>query len=176
MATVPAPRTWATTDLTTTIFNGTTGIKGPLDFLLSPPRARCYQTAVTSMPNGTATAILFDTEEDDTDSMHSIATNTSRIVCNAAGLYQVIATLGFAASATGYRRVDLRKNGGATPFATVSVAAAPSLSSAIQVVAKVPLAVGDYIEMYGTQNSGGALASVAGSDWTKLEAQWVALS
>jgi hypothetical protein len=176
MATVPAPRTWAASDLTTTIFNGTTGIKGPLDFLLNPPRCRLYQTATTSMPSGTATAILFDTEEDDTDSMHSTSTNTSRIVCNAAGLYQVIATLGFAGNATGYRRVDLRKNGGPTPFATVSVQAASSLSSAVQVVAKVPLAVGDYVEMYGTQNSGSALASVAGADWTKFEAQWVALS
>lgn len=176
MATVPAPRTWATTDLTTTIFNGTTGIKGPLDFLLSPPRARCYQTAVTSMPNGTATAILFDTEEDDTDSMHSIATNTSRIVCNAAGLYQVVGTIGFVASATGYRRVELRKNGSATAFGRVSVAAAPSLSTAIQVVGQVPLAVGDYVEMYGTQTSGAALDTVPGADWTKLTAQWVALS
>ena len=152
-------------------------IRDALAFLLSPPRCSLYQTATTNMStSGTASVIAFDTELYDTDSMHSTSSNTSRITCNAAGLYLVTATLGFAANATGFRRLDLRKNGSATPFATVSHAAAPTLSSSVSISEFVQLSVGDYIEMFGTQTSGGALASVAGADWTNFAAQWVANS
>ena len=152
-------------------------IRDAMSFLLNPPRCQLYQTATTNMStSGTASVILFDTEQYDTDSMHSTSSNTSRITCNAAGLYVVEATLGFAANATGFRRLDLRKNGGATPFAAVSHAAAPTLSTGVSVTAEVQLSVGDYIEMFGTQTSGGALASVAAIAWTSFSARWVANS
>lgn len=176
MATVPVPRTYvASENLTATILNGTTGVKGPLDFLLSPPRCYLYQTSTTNMgTSGTAAEILWDTELYDTDTMHSTSSNTGRITCNAAGLYLITGILGFAANSTGYRRVDLRKNG--TIFATVSLAATATLSAAVPISAYVQLSVGEYVQMYGTQTSGGALATVAGTDWSRFTAQWVANS
>lgn len=183
MATVPVPRTYvASENLTATILNGTTGIKGALDFLLSPPRCYVYQTAVTNMPtSGTAALMLFDTELYDTDTMHSTSTNTGRITANATGLYRVSGVIGFASNATGYRQVNVRKNaagaaGGGTSIAVVRVAATPTIQAEVPFSVDVQLTAGDYIEVFATNTSGGALDSVAGQANTFVSAIWVANS
>ena len=70
MATVPVPFTWtAGVAPTAATLNGSTGPKGGLDFLLSPPRAFAYQSTGVSVGTGTSTEILmtFDAESWDTD-------------------------------------------------------------------------------------------------------------
>lgn len=184
MATVPVPRTWTTGEtVTATIMNATTGVKGALDFILSPPRCSVYQTATTSMAtSGSSQLILFDTEAYDTDTMHSTSSNTSRITATTTGLYLVTASLGFAANATGYRVAQLRKNSaGAVGSGTkVAIEAVPSTGASaptsVAFAVYVQLTAGDYVEMFGFQNSGGALATVAGVGESFIQAQWVANS
>ena len=183
MATVPVPRTYvASENLTATILNGTTGIKGPLDFLLSPPRCSLHQTSTTSMAtSGSSQLILFDTEAYDTDTMHSTSVNTSRITSAATGLYLITASLSCASNSTGYRLMQIRKNaagavGSGTRVAAMSVPAVNGATTILQASAFVQLTSGDYVEMFGLQNSGGALATVAGVGETTFQAQWVANS
>lgn len=183
MATLPVPRTWvANENVTATILNSTTGVKGPLEFLLSPPRCGAYQTASTNMAtSGVGAVLLFDTELYDTDSIHSTSTNTSRFTAATAGLYRVHGSIGFAANATGYRSVNIRKNaagasGGGTSVGVFRVPATATLSTLVPFACSVQLAVGDYVEVFGAQASGGALATDPGVGNTTLFIEWVANS
>jgi len=162
--------------------NATTGVKGALDFILSPPRCLVYQTAITTMgTSGTAALALFDTELYDTDTMHSTSTNTGRLTSNATGLYHVQAHIGFAANATGYRLLNIRKNaagasGGGTSVAVARIAASPTLATQAYVAVDVQLNSTDYVELFVTQTSGGSLDTVTslGNSW--FSARWVANS
>ena len=177
MATVPVPRSWTTGEtVTATIMNATTGVKGAHDFMLSSPRALVYQTATTNMPtSGTSVTMLFDTEQYDTDSIHSTSSNTGRLTCNAAGLYLVVGQVVFASNATGYRQVVIQKNG--TTNQTLDRENPVSgVTTPVSVMAWVQLSVSDYVELIGTQTSGGALASTAGFGQTWFGMQWVANS
>ncbi len=183
MATLPVPRTYvASENLTATILNGTTGIKGPLDFLLSPPRCGAYQTASTNMAtSGVGAVILWDTELYDTDSIHSTVTNTSRFTSATTGLYRVHGSLGFAANATGYRSVNVRKNaagasGGGTSVGVFRVPATATLSTLVPFSCSVQLTAGDYIEVFGAQASGGALATDPGVGNSSIYVEWIANS
>lgn len=183
MATVPVPRTWTTGEtVTATIMNATTGVKGAHDFMLSPPRCYIYQTAVTNMPtSGTAALMLFDTELYDTDTMHSTVSNTGRITSNATGLYRISGCIGFASNATGYRQVNVRKNAagsaaGGTSICVARIAATPTLAAQVMFSVDVQLTATDYVEVFATNSSGGALDSVAGQANTYMSAIWIANS
>jgi hypothetical protein len=118
--------------------------------------------------------MLFDTEQYDSDGMHSTSSNTGRITATTAGLYSVRFNLAFAANATGIRTASLRKNGTEVTFART-----PATSAGIAACGgafDVYLAAGDYLELWGTQTSGGALASSAGASGTTMQARWVAAS
>lgn len=183
MATVPVPRTWTAGEtVTATIMNATTGVKGALDFILSPPRCFVYQTATTNCPtSGTENVLLFDTEQYDTDTMHSTSSNTGRITATTTGLYQVQYTITFAANATGYRTVSIRKNanavaGAGTLLNVARTNAVSGVGTIVTAAVDIPLTAGDYIELFGLQTSGGALATAAGINLSSFSARWVANS
>ena len=181
MATVPTTDTVSVGEKVTAA-NYLTFTRDAFAFLLSPPRCSIYQTATTSMAtSGSSQLILFDTEAYDTDTMHSTSTNTSRVTATTTGLYLVTAALGFAANTTGYRLAQIRKNsagavGSGTRVAIASASAVPTGATSLSFSAYVQLTAGDYVEMFGLQNSGGALATVAGVGETMIQAQWVANS
>lgn len=176
MATVPVPRTWVASEtVTATIMNATTGVKGALDFILSPPRTSVYQTATTSCTNGAATVILFDTEAYDTDTMHSTSSNTGRITATTTGLYTVYGQVCMASNATGTRTLSLLKNG-ATTLANARLQSVIATNAYIDLEIDVQMTAGDYVELTMTQTSGGALATVAGAGNTWFQARWVANS
>lgn len=54
-----------------------------------PPTCRVFNSGNISVNNNAVTALTFDSERFDTDSMHSVATNTSRITINTAGVYLI---------------------------------------------------------------------------------------
>ena len=56
-------------------------------FLANPPACRVYNSANISCANNAETAMTFDTERFDTDSMHSTSVNTGRITITTPGLY-----------------------------------------------------------------------------------------
>ena len=133
-------------------------LRDAIVYLADPPHCRVYNSANISIPNNTLTALTFDSERVDTDTMHSTVTNTGRITMTTAGWYDVGASIQWPAAAAGARAVYLRVNG-------TNYIAATRLDNAAQVDMEVStswqFAAGDYIEVIVFQVSGGALNVIA---------------
>jgi hypothetical protein len=123
--------------------------------------ARVYNTANLSINNATDTALTFNSERWDTDGLHSTVSNTSRLTCTRAGKYAITGHVEFAANATGGRQVFLRLNGATDIGRVAYTSASATIPSRMIPHAEYDLEVGDYVELYVTQNSGGALNVVA---------------
>jgi len=113
-------------------------------------------TSVTvNVPNNSATAVLWNTEEWDTNGFHSTVTNTSRITIptGAGGYYLINASVqnqGTNASNI-YRQVILRKNGTGiftTGFEPAGYLAYLNLSAVVSAVAT------DYFELFVYHDAG----------------------
>ena len=125
-----------------------------------------------SIPNNTQTAILWSTETFDTDGFHSTSSNTSRITIPSgkAGYYQFHFCAEYLASAAGNRYFEFRKNN--TAFNVVSYVATGTTTSA-PMTDIVNLAVGDYVEVFELQTSGGALTLYNSSPYGWFEATYL---
>lgn len=127
-----------------------------------------------SIVNNTETAIAMDTEVYDTDGAHSTVTNNSRYTVVTAGKYWLAHQVEWASSATGTRDVYFRVNGGATNYLKSHWGGSlPAASHCQQTCGILPvtLIVGDYIEAYCLQTSGGALNAQTntGQHWFIVE-------
>ena len=127
------------------------------EFFIDPPACSVYNSAVQSIPNATSTALTANSENYDNDSMHSTATNTSRITIQTAGRYLLSGTILYDNNATGARSVTFRKNGTTSYVATSAPNIGSTLDMGISGMRTLVLAAGDYVECLGYQNSGGAL-------------------
>jgi hypothetical protein len=158
---VPYP--WSATDVLTAA-----DLNAAIADSLSPPRCYAYQgTTATTLTTGAAAALPLDSELFDTPgTMHSLVTNTSRIVLPTSGYYRVIARVGFASNATGFRRVVIALNG--TNIAETRVPAVSGAATVAECVAEWPAAAGQYFEMQAQQNSGGNLDTATGYPFTGL--------
>lgn len=139
----------------------------------SPTFVGCRLTGSDqSIPNNTQTAILWSTETFDTDGFHSTSSNTSRITIPAgkAGYYQLHFCAEYLASTAGNRYFEFRKNN--TAFNVVSYVATGTTTSA-PMTDIVNLAVGDYIEVFELQTSGGALTLYTSSPYGWFEATYL---
>jgi hypothetical protein len=126
----------------------------------SPTAVGCYiyKSASQTISTSTVTAVSFNTESFDTDSMHDNVTDNTRITIPAgkAGKYQVNSTILFANNTTGLRRIELWLNG--SLFQQDSMAVSSNDGRAFMTIASVlNLAAADYIEIYVFQSSGGNL-------------------
>jgi hypothetical protein len=116
--------------------------------------ARIYNNgAVSHATSGAWQQVTFNSESFDTDGCHSTVSNTSRLTCQTAGIYLVIGTVQWAASAVGIRVLRLLLNG-ATAVGYDQPGAIPVVQT---VTGLYSLAAGDYVELSAYQNSGGAL-------------------
>lgn len=143
-------------------------------FLANPPVFKAYQSAAQSIANNSITALGMDTEVVDSYSGHDTVTNNSRYTAVVAGWYLVIGSVAFAANGTGNRLVEIRVNGAgaATNLAqTVILTPGAANGSALTAVSIIQLAVGDYVEAYGYQTSGGALNTSPAQ--TGMQVVWV---
>ncbi len=175
--TVSASQTVASTTLTSgnlaygyrceAVYDGTSGQINYLSdnrafgYVLAPstgfptPGASLYGSGNQSVPNNAATALGYDLENYDGWDGHNTSSNYEIYVFKRAGYYRVDVAADFAASATGYRRLDLLKNG---------VAVAADAKAALA-TGSTPLAcwyvdyfqIGENVRAEGTQTSGGAL-------------------
>lgn len=183
MATLPGTHTVAVGDKITAS-DENTYVRDAVTFLSDVPRVSCYQgaTGTTAGTSGTAALMLWDSEQYDTDSMHSTSTNTSRVTINTTGLYAVSVSVFWAANATGFRDVEIRKNAGGavgsgTGLAKFRAAATATLGGWVGGTCYLPLVGGsDYIECFALQTSGGSLATTVGSQFTTWTVTWVARS
>jgi Tfp pilus assembly protein FimT len=120
------------------------------------PAARVFHNAAQSITSATTTAIAFNSERYDTDTIHDTVTNNSRLTCKTAGKYAITGQVEFASSATGNRQLFLRLNG-ATTIAYKTQAAVNGLITNMDVSTQYDLAVNDYLEVLVWQDSGGSL-------------------
>jgi hypothetical protein len=139
-------------------------ILGGLNYLFAPVRFKAYSSAAQSFTTGTsAVPITLDTEIVDSDGGHSTVTNTSRYTCQTAGLYFATGSACWATSGTGTRTLQFLLNGAAIQGSAIQAAATSSNNGSVCCTCFVQLAVGDYIELAGWQNSGGTLATSTGT-------------
>jgi len=133
------------------------------------PLAVMRQTVAQSIPNATPTAILLDATDVDRDGGHS--TNTSWYIANTAGWYQASAVVAFISNATGARFAWLQVNG-ATRKAEAAGPPSSGFETAQNVTDTFFLNVGDYVEAYAYQSSGGALNTFIGLTTSRMTIAW----
>lgn len=108
------------------------------------------------MVTATATAVTWSAAVDDYQGFR-VPAATSRVYAPSNGTMRLSGAVVWATNSTGVRVLDVRKNGGGilrnldarTGFATNDCAQSFS--------ADIPVVAGDYLEVFGTQNSGGGL-------------------
>lgn len=120
--------------------------------------AFAYRETALSIADVTGVAVTFGAEEYDTDAIHDNATNPSRFTVPAGkgGKYRLTATVRWAANATGYRRLEFKKNGVDVNLAVQAPGMTGTYISQVH-TRTIDLAAADYVEVQVTQNSGGAL-------------------
>lgn len=118
--------------------------------------ARVYLDANQNIPNNTWTALAMNQELFDTDNIHDIVTNNSRLTCRTAGKYFISAQLEFAVNNANDRGNSIRLNG-ALFIAYSATRACALVGSEPPVATCYDLSVGDYVEALAFQNSGAGL-------------------
>lgn len=121
--------------------------------------AAISHSTTQSIPDDTSTAILMDTEDFDTDTMHDLVTNNERITFNTAGKYIIGFAIRIGGNQTGIRTAFIRLNG--TTTLVENVLRDPTTVEEIQLASTLfDFAVNDFIELIMNQNSGAALSTV----------------
>jgi hypothetical protein len=127
--------------------------------------AQVNKTGTQSISDNSNTLVTWDQELSDSDGYHESVTFPGRLTVPA-GMptqwYLIIGTVRWAYNAVGCRSCHIHKNGSssANRLASVVFAANTSVNSIAnkhQAVAIAQLAVGDYVELYAYQDSGGSL-------------------
>ncbi len=126
--------------------------------------ASVSDSAGTSVPNNTLTAVTFDTEAFDRGACHSTASNTNRITVptGGAGIWLITGVVGYPNGAGTLRVAELRANGAAL-VAYVQVPPVGGAGTMVPVTAVYSLADADYVELLAQQDSGGALTTATGT-------------
>ena len=148
------------------------------------PTAVVYRSAALNLASTTVVPIPMDVEEYITDAgMHSTVTNSTRVYAPATGTYELDALLAMANNAAGSAWLSVRKNAGGVETSgtavTGRVACTQNVGSSLQRVASasvtVQLNAGDYVELFGFQNSASTVALGTGTaeGMTKLTLTWV---
>jgi len=116
--------------------------------------ARAYHSVPQTIPTSTMTDLAFDSERWDTDTIHDLVTNNSRLTCKTAGKYVIMGGVRFAMNATGNRVARIYLNA-TTIIAYYFVPNAGAAQRTQFVVSTIyDLAVDDYIELTVFQDSG----------------------
>jgi hypothetical protein len=178
MTAVPVPRTWAAGEvITSSRLNA--NISDVLTFLSAPPVVEMSQTVVQSTANGSTpvsgNAATFTTEDFDSSGMHSTSVNTSRCTAVYPGLYLANGGAAFAANVTGSRGGAWAVNGTLLSGGYSWLPANGSGFTSIPMRGKLLfLGVGDYLELWLAQTSGGALnTSAASLERSHISLKWV---
>lgn len=127
---------------------------------------RVYKSLSQIISNSTWTAITFDSELFDTDTIHSVSSNTSRLTCKTKGVYTISGHIEFAEDdpAVGYRAVAIKLNG-TTYIAKVDKELC-NINPCFSITTLYELAVNDYVELFVYQTSGAALDVNAQAQWS----------
>ena len=121
--------------------------------------ARVYPSANQSIPNAVFTALNFDSEDWDTDTIHDTVTNNDRLTCKTAGKYLASAVVRWDDIAGGARNASILFNGSAIFGNWVSLDPNNRASHAIALL--LNMAVNDYVLVNVYQSSGAAMNILA---------------
>lgn len=149
----------------TEFLNGTAAWSTPS--AVSVPGCRVRHSVNQSLTSGSFTALAFDTEDYDTDTMHSTVTNNSRITFTTAGKYRIVGQAVWDSNANGFRELTIRHNGSLD--IAIERILSPGVLSHAQVVETVyNVAASDYVQLYGRQSSGSALNVASASAYSPV--------
>jgi hypothetical protein len=120
---------------------------------------RVRKSANQSLANATETILTFDTETFDTDAYHDNSTNSGRLTVpvGKAGYYSIYFCIQFDVNATGDREISLYINGTSTRICFNNQPGDATLYTALTGTTTYYLAEGDYVQLTGYQDRGGAL-------------------
>lgn len=125
------------------------------------PAFSAYVATGVSMVNSTPTKIIFQTEEFDTNSNYD--NTTGRFTPTVAGYYMVVGIIGAPVSASPYFNALIYKNGAAyasSPLSATNGIYVNQVSALVYCNGST-----DYIEVYGSQSSGGTVTSATGTTY-----------
>ena len=174
MAAIPSQRTWSVGEVVTAAMLND-DVRDAITFFVSVrPKALLRQTVAQSLTNNVWGSITFDTEDHDNDTAHSTVTNTSRYTAVTAGWYRVSGVVTVASAGSGQRGARWAVNG--TVLNASRTQHNTSAAGATDVAAcgrLVFLSAGDYVELQGFQNSGGALnTAVVADEQSQMSITW----
>lgn len=133
--------------------------------ILDIPSVRVYHSTTQSISDSTWTAVNFNSERFDNDSIHDPVTNNTRLTCKTAGVYQIAAHISFAHHATGCRHLTISVNGSTPYIAEQNHVPDPTAHPTHMFINTIyKLAVNDYIEILIWQNSGAPLLTYQASN------------
>jgi hypothetical protein len=138
-------------------FHNTHLAENAIDAHAAMPAARVYNGAAQSITTATPTALAFNSERFDTDTIHDVVTNNSRLTCKTAGIYSIFGSVRFATNAIGRRELFIKLNG-TTIIATQIIQAVTDVNiTGLNISTLYSLSVNNYVELFVQQTSGGDL-------------------
>jgi hypothetical protein len=175
VGTIPTPPTFTAGAVLTAA--GLNTLRDVANFWALTPRAYVYRSAATSMANFTTTwsiitfeAEVYDIVQSGDTPMHDNATTPERTFIRTSGKYEISGAIEYAANATGIRSIMIRKNSAGSDTGGTLIATSTQGNAGASGPTSVPLPVveeaftaGDYLEVFGRQNSGGSLALGVGN-------------
>lgn len=145
-------------------------------FLRSPPIAQVQQIVAQAVANGTFTAITFTLEIVDSALGFDTGVSTTRYYAQYPGWYELSGGVAWSPNATSNRITQWYVNGAGLGGSETSLPAAAAVNNTV-VPARTMLAylsIGDYVELYAYQFSGGALnTAVGGQSRSSMTVRWV---
>jgi hypothetical protein len=151
-----------------------------LKFLKNPDRARVYKSAAQTVATGAWEHLSFDSEDYDTNSLHSTSSDTQRLTAAVDGWYVACLQVSFETDGTGRRDIQIRKNDSSTDgtagtrWGRTTLGSLGSGDSTImQCSAYLYLAATDYVKGLAWQNSGAGLDVESGSAATWFALTWL---
>lgn len=150
-------------------------LMAPPTELSDPPQCHATRNSNLSVANRTLTVVTLNQDRYDTDSMHSIVTDTERIVFNTPGVYLCTLSAAWDNSVlTGDRSARIKKNGRSLLAGAERRALGITTENlGLQVCAVEYFEQGEYIHAEVQQSSGGALNLLSTRYSPNLTAKWL---
>jgi hypothetical protein len=124
----------------------------------APAQARVYKAAAQVIgTGGGGTACTFDSERWDNASIHSTASNTSRLIAPVTGLYRMGGFASFGPNSTGTRACWIQESAGGSRIAQTEGPGQATNTISLNPSCEWRLAAGQYVELFVYQTSGGNL-------------------
>lgn len=173
MATVPTPFDPAPGDkLSAAQFDA--GVRDPLTWMMTNrPKVHAFSSSAISLANNADTLITFNSENYDTDSMHSTSVNTSRVTFNTSGVYTVRVGVQLPSAAYSSNNINPRVN--SAEVSTGGTALGPIVGNSLRYVQwsfEYGFTAGDHFQFWVLQDSGGAINTGTGMFRCFVQALW----